>query len=207
MNSIDSSRETHENILNVSSAHYNFHTCSHISRSVVAWCWSSLQLSTFIGTSQCLLGICHWLVLSSWRSGFITKMSPSYSQKKHSPCNLWLENMPVWPVSALNQAKKPQMSPSPYWLGYFWAELTWVWVNASRMTYISLMFQLTAQKLQQIPLFVPRHAQSKSWAFSLASVLRKEVGNGDENFPSNSAGNNLSSQTSTRLWRTLQNFL
>lgn len=74
MNSTNSSRETHENILNVSSAHYNFHTYSHISRSVVAWCWSSLQLSTFIGTSQCLLGICHWLVLSSWRSGFITKI-------------------------------------------------------------------------------------------------------------------------------------
>lgn len=39
-------------------------------------------------------------------------MSPSSSQGKHSLCNSWLENMPVWPVNALNQAKKPQMSPS-----------------------------------------------------------------------------------------------
>lgn len=52
-------------------------------------------------------------MLSPWKSGLITKMSPSPSQGEHSLCNSQLENKPLWPVSSLNQARKPQMSP-PY---------------------------------------------------------------------------------------------
>lgn len=179
----NSSRETHENILHASSAYCNFHGHLHISRSGTACCWSSAQLSTIGRTGQSPLWIYQRSVLSSWRSGLITKTFLSSSQENircvaHNLKTCLSDQTMIWTRPKSHRCHHPT---EPYRSGYFWTELSWAWVNASRMPYMGLMFQLTVQKLKQI-LFVPYQAESKSRAFSLASVTRKEVGNGWRKF-------------------------
>lgn len=138
---------------------------------------------------QPVLGICHWLLLFILQQKYLLPIPRENILHATFVLKTWLSDQSVlWTrpkshrchyphtdraISELSSHGFESMLPERPTL-VWWS--SWQHRNSSRYHF----------------LFLTMH-RVKAEHFSLASILRKEVGNDDENFPSNSAGNNLSS--------------